>query len=165
MRGMRVLVALAVALLIPAAAQARAADTLVIKVTSVSISLQTHDKAPKGMPTKASKGDTIVFHDNLLNAAVQFGKKSGAKVGTDGGTMTYTSDHSAKFLGTAHLPGGTLTLKGQVLAASDGKSLVIPVTGGTGRFKGAHGTVLVGPGAKRSLNTYTLVLPATGPVA
>jgi hypothetical protein len=165
MSAMRVLVALAVALLLPAAAQARATDTLVIKVTSVSVKLQTHDKAPKGMPTKASKGDTIVFRDTLLNAAAQFGKKAGAKVGSDGGTMTYTSDHSAKFLGTARLPGGTLTLKGQVLAASDGKSLVIPITGGTGRFEGVHGTVLVGPGAKRSLNTYTLVLPATGPVA
>ena len=165
MSAMRVAFALAVVLLIPAAAQARAADTLVIKVTSVSIAMQTHDKAPKGMPAKASKGDAIVFRDSLLNAAAQFGRKAGVKVGTDSGTMTYTSDHSAKFLGTAHLPGGTLTLKGQVLAASDGKSLVIPITGGTGRYKGAHGTVLVGPGAKRSLNTYALVLPATGPVA
>jgi hypothetical protein len=152
---------LAAALLVPAAAQARATDTLVIKVTSVSITMKTTDTKPKG---KANKGDKVVFHDNLVNAAAQFGRKSGVKVGTDEGTMTYTGAHSARFDGKATLPGGTLTLKGRVLASSDGKSLIIPVTGGTGRFKGAHGTVLVGPGSKRSLNTYTLQLPVS-PVA
>jgi hypothetical protein len=162
MSAMRVVLTLAAAaaLLVPAAVQARATEALVIKVTSVSTSLKTHDATPKG----PSKGDTVVFRDNLLNAAAQFGKKKGVKVGGDRGTMTYTSDHSARFLGKATLPGGTLTLKGQVLAAPDGKSLVIPVTGGTGRFKGARGAVLVGPGAKRSLNTYTLTLPLA-PVA
>jgi hypothetical protein len=159
MRPVRILVALAAALglLVPAVTQARAADTVVIKVTSVAITMKTHDKAPKG----ASKGDTVVFNDRLLNAAAQFDKKTGAAVGSDRGTMTYTGPHSATFLGTATLPGGTLTLKGQVMTAPDGKSLVIPVTGGTGRFKGAHGALLVGPGSKRSLNTYALTLPAS----
>jgi hypothetical protein len=159
------LAVLAAALLAPAAAQARATDTLVIKVTSVSLAMKTHDVAPKGMPSAASKGDTIVFRDSLLNAAKQFGKANGAKVGSDAGTMTYTSANSATFDGTARLPGGTLRLKGKVYGAPDGKSLVIPVTGGTGRFQGATGVVLVGPGSKRSLNTYTLKLPASGPVA
>jgi hypothetical protein len=163
MSRMRFLALVAVALLVPAAAgQARATDTLVVKVTSVSIGEpKATDKAPKG----ASKGDTIVFHDNLVNAAVQFGKKKGVKVGTDRGTMTYTGAHTARFDGKATLPGGTLTLKGQVSASADGKSLIIPVTGGTGRFKGAKGAVLVGPGTTRSLNTYTLTLPDSGPVA
>jgi hypothetical protein len=157
----RLALVLALALLAPAAAQARSDATLVIKVTSVSVTQKTNDKPPKG----TSKGDTIVFHDNLLNAAAsQFGKKSGAKVGIDRGTMTFTSAHAARFDGVATLPGGTLTLKGQVAASQDGKSLIIPVTGGTGRFKGAHGTLLVGPGVKRSLNTYTLTLPVA-PVA
>lgn len=150
----------ALALLAPAAAQARAQDTLVIKVTSVSVKLTEKDRPPKG----ASKGDTIVFHDSLVNAAAQFGKKVGAKVGSDQGTMTFSSKSSARFVGTATLPGGTLTLNGQVAGAPDGKSLLIPVTGGTGKYAGVHGSVLVGPGAKRSLNTYTLTLP-TGPIA
>jgi hypothetical protein len=161
---MRLVAALAVALLVPAAAQARATETLVIKVTSVSVSQKTHDVPPKGLPTTASKGDTIVLRDRLLNAANQFGKKTGARVGSDSGTMTYTSSGAARFDGVATLPGGTLTLKGRVYATSDRKNMVIPVTGGTGRFKGATGVVLVGPGTKKALNTYMLKLPS-GPVA
>jgi hypothetical protein len=159
MRSALALIA-ALALLAPLAAQTRAQDTLVIKVTSVSIRLTQKDKPPKG----ASKGDTIVFRDNLVNAARQFGKKVGAKVGTDKGTMTFTAKNAARFEGTATLPGGTLTLSGQVSGAPDGKSIIIPVTGGTGKYAGMHGVVLVGPGSKRSLNTYTLTVP-TGPVA
>jgi hypothetical protein len=150
----------AAVLLLPATAQARTQDTLTIKVTSVAGKLITKDRPPKG----ASKGDTVAFRDTLLNAAPQFGKKAGAKVGSDRGTMTFTSKTSARFDGVATLPGGTLTLKGPVAGAQDGKSIVIPVTGGTGRFKGAHGLLLVGPGKQRALNTYTLTIP-TGPVA
>jgi hypothetical protein len=161
MSRMRIAAALALAaLLVPAAAEARAETKLVIKVTSVSVSMKTVDTAPKG---KVNKGDKIVYRDNLLNAAAQFGKKKGVKVGTDSGTMSF-GNGTATFDGTARLPGGTLRLKGQVYQAPDGKSLVIPVAGGTGRFAGARGTVLVGPGAKRSLNTYTLQLP-DAPVA
>jgi hypothetical protein len=149
------------ALLVPAAAQARTQEQLVIKVTSVSIGKPVEkDTPPKG----ASAGDTVVFNDKLLNAVTQFGKKAGVKVGGDQGTMTYTSARSATFLGKATLPGGTLTLKGSVVSTADGKSFVIPVTGGTGRFAGAHGNLVVGPGTTRSLNTYTLTIP-TGPVA
>jgi hypothetical protein len=160
MRTRTLLALVAAALAVPAASQARAQDTLTLKVTSVSVKLTQKDKPPKG----ASKGDTIVFQDNLLNAAAQFGKKVGEKVGTDHGTMTFTSKTAAFFKGSATLPGGTVTLNGNVMAGSDGKSLVIPVTGGTGRFKGATGFVLVGPGDKRSLNTYSLTFPTT-PVA
>jgi hypothetical protein len=164
MREMRARTALALAavaaLVVPAFAQARTQDTLTLKVTSVSVELTQKDKPPKG----ASKGDTIVFRDNLLNAAAQFGKAVGAKVGSDQGTMTFTSKTSAVFKGSATLPGGTVSLVGKVTTGPDGKSLVIPVTGGTGRFKGASGFVVVGPGDKRSLNTYSLTFPTT-PVA
>jgi hypothetical protein len=166
MRAMRARIALALvavgALLVPAAGQTRAQDTLVIKVTSVTVTGTpiSKDKPPKG----ASKGDTVVFRDTLVNAAAQFGKKVGAKVGTDAGTMTFTSKTSARFKGLATLPGGTLTLDGPVVSTSDGKSIVIPITGGTGRYKNAHGSVLVGPGNKRALNTYTLTFPIA-PVA
>jgi hypothetical protein len=166
MSAMRARTALALAgaaaLLLPIAGQARVQDTVVIKVTSVTAkgSPVTKDKPPKG----ASNGDTVTFKDDLLNAAAQFGKKVGAKVGTDQGTMTFSSKTSARFTGFATLPGGTVTLDGAVASASDGKSIIIPVTGGTGRYRNAHGTLLVGPGNKRALNTYTLVVPTT-PVA
>jgi hypothetical protein len=164
MRAMRARTALVLtaagALLVPAAGQTRAQETLVLKVTSVSVKLAQTDKPPKG----ASAGDTVTFKDDLLNAAAQFGKKVGAKVGTDQGTMTFSSKTTARFKGFATLPGGTVTLDGPVVSSVDGKSIIIPITGGTGRYKNAKGTVLVGPGSKRALNTYTLTFPVT-PVA
>lgn len=135
------------------------AGTRTIKVTSVSVSYKSTDRPPKG----ASKGDTIAYRDRLLNAAAQFGRKIGAAVGSDRGTMTFTGAHSATFKGVAVLPGGTLTLSGGVLAVTS-TSFAIPVTGGTGAFAGAKGYVIVGPGKKKSLNTYSLTIP-TIPVA
>jgi uncharacterized membrane protein len=149
----------AAALLAPGAAQSRAQDTLVIKVVSVSVKLTENDRPPKG----TSKGDTIVFKDVLENAVAQFGKKKGAKVGTDTGTMTFQSAGSATFSGRAVLPGGTLTLRGSVRAVQGG-GITIPVTGGTGRFAGAKGVLVVGPGKARTPNTYRLTIPVA-PVA
>ena len=155
---MRLLVALA---LVAAAVVAPAAQAkkLTFVVTSVSISAKQKDVAPTG----TSKGDTIEYRDRLLNAKAQFGRAKGAAVGSDRGTMTFTSAHAATFSGVAVLPGGTLRLEGKVIALP-GRSLAIPVTGGTGRFAKAKGYVLVGPGTKRALNTYSLVLPEV-PVA
>jgi hypothetical protein len=153
-------VIVAAALLAPLGAQARAQGTVVIKVTSVAVGAPLFtDRAPKG----ASKGDMIVYKDDLLNAVAQFGKKQGVKVGTDSGTMTFTSKTSARFDGRAVLPGGTLTLRGPVISIAGG-GITIPVTGGTGKYKGAVGIVRVGSGQKRALNTYMLTLPLA-PVA
>src|SRR5207248_3806306 len=88
----------AAACLVPSA-QAR---TLTIAVTSVSVSVKPTDRPPHG----TSKGDTIVYRDRLLNAKSQFGRAKGAVVGSDSGTMTFTSAHSATFSGIATLPGG-----------------------------------------------------------
>ena len=154
MRRLLLLGALA-ALALPAGA---AAKTIQFSVTSVGKSVVTHDKKPKG----ASKGDTIVYRDKLVNALAQFGKKKGDAVGSDSGTMTFTSAHTANFHGTAVLPGGTLTLSGPVYTTAEG--LVVPVTGGTGKFAHVHGTLLVGSGSKRVPNTYRLIRPS-GPVA
>jgi hypothetical protein len=139
-------------------AGAASAATQEIKVISVTVSTVSHDVKPKG----ASKGDTIAYRDTLLNAAPQFGKKKGAAVGTDSGTMTFTGAHTAVFKGKAVLPGGTLTLSGPVYSTAAG--LIVPVTGGTGAFAHVHGTLLVGSGSKRVANTYRLVRPS-GPVA
>jgi hypothetical protein len=155
----RKLVLLAASLAAVAGVPAAQAAKLTIKVTSVSLSVKPTDVAPKG----TSKGDTIEYRDRLLNAKTQFGHPKGAAVGSDHGTMTFTGAHTATFSGVAHLPGGTLQLGGKVVALPD-KSIVIPVTGGTGKFAKAKGYVLVGPGDKRALNTYTLALP-TIPVA
>jgi hypothetical protein len=151
----------AAAALLAAAVAAPAAEArkLTFKVTSVTLSLKQTDRAPKG----TSKGDTIAYRDRLLNAASQFGRAKGAVVGSDHGTMTFTSAHTARFSGVAVLPGGTIRLQGTVTPLA-GQQLAIPVAGGTGRYARATGYVLVGPGDKRVLNTYALTLPGT-PVA
>jgi dirigent-like protein len=141
------------------AAPAAGAATLTLRVTSVALSVKPNDLPPKG----TSKGDTIAYRDRLLNARAQFGRRKGAVVGSDRGTMTFTGRHDARFAGLARLPGGTVRLVGKVTALPN-RSLVIPVAGGTGRFAGAHGYVLVAPGTRTSLNTYTITLP-TVPVA
>jgi hypothetical protein len=151
----RLLVAVCVALISTAGA---AAARQTIAVTSVTVSMKSHDIGPKG----ASKGDTIVYRDRLVNATAQFGRKKGVVVGTDSGTMTFTSAHTAIFKGKAVLPGGTLTLYGPVYSTADG--LVVPVTGGTGAFAHVHGTLFVGAGKDRVANTYRLTR-VTGPVA
>jgi len=135
-----------------------AGATREIKVVSVTVSTVSHDIGPKG----ASKGDTIVYRDKLVNAAPQFGKKAGAEIGSDSGTMTFTGAHTARFSGTAILPGGTLTLSGSVYSSPQG--LVVPITGGTGAYAHYKGTLLVGSGSKRVPNTYRLTRPS-GPVA
>jgi len=105
-----------------------------------------------------SDGDTVTSTDKLLNAKAQFGKRSGARIGSDHGRFTYTSTHSASYAGEASLPGGTVTVRGVVLVRADGR-LMIPIVGGSGRYKDAIGFVTIGPGAKRVLNTYDLTLP------
>jgi hypothetical protein len=151
---------LAVAAVVAAvAAPAASAKTVTLQVTSVGLSVVAHDRAPKG----TSKGDTIVYHDRLLNAVVQFGRKQGAVVGSDRGTMTFTSPKTAKFVGVAVLPHGSLQLNGKVTAVQGG-ILTIPVTGGTGAYRGATGILVVGPGQKKALNVYRLTI-ASGNVA
>ncbi len=122
---------------------------------SVTVSLHSRDVAPRGF----SKGDTVVGRDRLLNAAAQFGKKKGAVVGTDDTTTTFTSAHTATIKGTVRLPGGTLTIAGEVIGLKNG-GFAVPVAGGTGKFADAHGTLTVAAGANDVLNTYLIVLPA-----
>jgi Dirigent-like protein len=143
---------LAVLALAVSSAAAGGSDTQTIRVTSVTVKLVTHDVAPKG----ASKGDTVTYRDKLLNAtAAQFGKSKGTRVGSDSGKLTFTSANTAVFDGEASLPGGTLTLRGNVIGLRDG-GLVIPVTGGTGTFAHMTGTLTVGAGSQNVPNTYHL---------
>lgn len=125
-----------------------------ITVISVTMSVHRVDRLPKGV----SDGDTVSSTDRLLNKTSQFGKPSGARVGSDRGRFTYTSTHSATYAGEASLPGGTVTVRGAVLVRADGREM-IPIVGGSGRYEGATGFVTIGPGAKRAVNVYDLTLP------
>jgi hypothetical protein len=134
---------------------------ITIRVTSVVTATRTHRRSTK----VATAGDQVEFVDNLLNAEPRFGKKVNEKVGSDRGTMTFTSKSTATMQGAATLPDGTITFNGIVTVLAN-HLLAIPVTGGTGRYKNASGTLLVGAGSKRAMNTYTLVFAtAPGPIA
>jgi hypothetical protein len=149
---MKAAAVLAAAWLAPAAAPAAGQRT--IDVLSVVTYVHRVDQPPKGV----SEGDTVDSRDRLLNATKQFGLRSGARVGSDHGRFTYTSTHSASYSGEASLPGGTVTVRGTVLVRADGQ-LMIPVVGGSGKYKGATGFLTIGPGKKRAVNTYELTMP------
>ena len=125
-----------------------------ITVISVTTSVHHVDRLPKGV----SDGDMVSSTDRLLNARSQFGKPSGARVGSDHGSFTYTSTHSATYAGETSLPGGTLTVRGAVLVRADGREM-IPIVGGSGAYRGATGFVTIGPGKTRAVNVYDVTLP------
>jgi hypothetical protein len=136
-------------------AQARQAQTVTIKLTSVTTVAIQHDTKPKGV---ASKGDSIDFKDLLLNRVAQFGKAKGKPVAYDVGTITYTSSKARAMECLATFPGiGTVTYGGP-LADSSGNT-ILRITKGTGAFKGATGTVIIGNGEKSAPNTYLIHVP------
>jgi hypothetical protein len=132
--------------------QARRASALVIRVKSVTTSVVTKDVPPKGY----SKGDVYVETDALFNVDPQFGKAARAQVGTDRATLTFRSATLVLVVGTAKLPGGTISFRGIVrFNATTAQS--VTVVGGTGRYAHARGTVRSGTQSE-PLNTYRLTL-------
>jgi hypothetical protein len=143
---------LVAALAVPAAAEAAVVK---IQLTSETTVVLQHDTKPKG---KANKGDSIDFKDLLLNRVAQFGKAKGQPVAYDVGHLVYRSATDRRITVTATFPGlGTITYVGDFTNASSGTT-VVKITGGTGGFKGAKGTVTIGPGNKAA-NIYVVTLP------
>jgi hypothetical protein len=154
----RLLMAMALALVAATAASAAAPlaggppAVIVITVKSVSAGGTANDKPPKGL----SKGDRLLVRSRLLNVARQFGKPAGAVVGHDEALIVLTSAKTGRFKGVATLPGGTIRFRGEM---QDNASGPVAVTGGTGRYSRARGTLTVGKGDS-PLNTYRLTLGA-----
>lgn len=155
---MRFLVAALVGLTFTSSAVAQA-QTVTIQLISFTTLTTQHDTPPKG---KGNKGDSIDFKDLLLNdVARQFGKKKGKAVGYDAGIVRYTSATRQEMLVRATFPGvGTITFQGVMEPRSNG-DVVLPITGGTGGFKGARGTVTIGSGDQKAPNTYRVTVPGT----
>jgi hypothetical protein len=134
---------------------------LTIKVTSVVKSSRSHRRSA----TVTTPGDRVDFVDVLLNTAPRFGKGSNEQIGSDKGTMTFTSSTTATMKGIATLPDGTIHFEGDVTVLPNNR-VTVPVIGGTGSYAHASGTLLVGSGAARATNTYTLVISSIqGPIA
>ena len=93
----------------------------------------------------------------LYNGVKQFGKKAGAKVGTDRSVFVLRSAKTLYGSGTATLPGGTIHFQG--VAIVENGAFAIPVTRGTGLYAGAKGHLLIPltpPGTKLVPNVYRL---------
>ncbi len=135
--------------------------SVTIKVTSIVKSTHAHRRSTK----VTTAGDKVDFVDVLVNATPQFGKNTNERVGSDTGTMTFTSKNTARLDGVASLPDGTISFSGLVTVLAD-NSITVPVVGGTGKYTNASGTLHVGAGNKQSPNTYNLVIEGVpGPVA
>jgi hypothetical protein len=133
------------------AAPARAAAPVVLRFLSVTTSDRVIDRLPKG----PSAGDRETSTSRLINAVAQLGKPRAAIVGNDRATLVLRDARTAVVDGTTRLPGGTIRFKGLLRLTSTGA--VVPVVGGTGRFRAVRGTLtIVDVSAKRALNVYRL---------
>jgi hypothetical protein len=157
--------ALAVAVALVPAAQG--ATHLIVVLTSLNTIQQVHDNPPMG---KGNKGDSIDFKDLLVTTKAALGHKKNHKIAWDAGTVIYVTGSVQKILVRVTFPGlGTITYEG-VLKSLKGGNSSVPIVAGTGQFKGARGTVIIGPGDVKSLNTFDLTVPGrivlpTSPVA
>jgi hypothetical protein len=153
---MRTSVALVVAAALAGAlapAAASATPPSLIRLVSTTTSYSHVDVKPKG----ASAGDRDTFASRLVNERAQFGKPKGAVVGSDRGTLLYTSDRTATMKAVVKLPGGTVVLGGAVRPVGN-NAVVVSVVGGTGVFSGARGTVTIlePTSSKTAVNVYRL---------
>ena len=148
--------ALALVVAALALSPAAQAQTVKIQVKSLNTIQVVHDTAPK---QKVNKGDAIFFKDLLLNMVAQFGKQKGKPVAYDVGTVTYTTSVTRKMSCVVTFPGiGTISYGGIVIDHADGTT-TFPITGGTGGFKNAKGTVTLRAGKTTQPNIFDVTVP------
>jgi hypothetical protein len=159
------LVALMAFSLVPVAAssthrsEAARAKKMTITILSQTRVAVPHDLAPKG---KENKGDWIRYRSLLLAVKPLWGKRKNEAVGWEVGTQTYTNATDARVNGKSTFPGqGTIQFRGVMKSLANGK-ISVPIVGGTGKFSGAKGVLIIGPGQTVSVNTYRLTFPDAG---
>ena len=124
--------------------------------TSTTISAkatQTSFKVIKDVPPKGpSKGDVYQFTEKL--------SQGGKQIGSDKVTLTVISNTKATADGIFTFKTGALHVHGTVPnQPTPGKTFPVPIVGGTGAYKGAHGTLDV---TTTKGNTSTEVFHFTG---
>ena len=132
---------------------ARAARPTLIRLVATNVILQVVvDKPPRGNST----GDTVFTTNVLANAVAQLGSAKGDIAGSDAGRTTNAGSARATVDVLTTLRGGTLRVRGRTRQL--GQTQVVPVVGGTGRFKGATGTLTAQaiPRTGESSNVYRL---------
>ncbi len=115
-------------------------------------------------PPSGQAGDTFDSSLELVNrASAQLGLGAHDAVGWM--RLSYTVRHQcasaapsciprADFMTVSTLPGGTVIANGKGIS-TESSTITIPIVAGTGSYRGARGTLLLGP----SWSTYALVLP------
>lgn len=125
-----------------ASSSGAAAEPQTITLIDKTVTQQLVDVGAKGF----SIGDEFIFTSQFWNLARTH------RLGLLHAVCTFDSaagQGSAHCVGTAHLRGGTLEFAGE---SANGPVSVFAITGGTGRFIGAHGQV-----TSRSLNSQGTV--------
>jgi hypothetical protein len=129
-------IAVAAATSVAAVGASGQAGSQTIEVTQVDQAFKFEDVSPKGGPAKPfTQGDAFVIGGKLL--------KGGKTVGKDNLVCTTTQPGrkgGSLCEGTIVLSGGQITFSGYNTVA-DAPSTVFAVTGGTGSYSGASGTV------------------------
>ena len=111
-------------------------DVLVIRVTETTVEDANLDLGEPG----DSLGDEFVFRNDLSRA--------GEKVGVDGGVCTVVGlepmvSATVQCVATARLPRGQITVQGLVTFTDGPSTFKLAITGGTGRFREAHGVLTI----------------------
>jgi len=101
-------------------------------------------------PPAGDVGDVLSSTMQLVNPRTK------RKLGSMSYTVTMLSGTRARFVTHTSLGDGTIAAAAVVRLSS--MTIVLPVTGGTGTFAGARGTLAFGPVSTRT-NVYTLSLP------
>jgi hypothetical protein len=135
-----VLVTGAVVLAAPVAAQAR---TIVLDARSQLEQAQSVDNEPAG----PSAGDLLVFTERLLDSL-------GKQIGSDSAVCVRLFDERSLCTGTYVLRGGQVMV--QLLQPGQSVTYRQAITGGTGRYAGARGTVTVRQGGGGDRFTFRI---------
>ena len=98
------------------------------RAQSTTVSVEQVDNAPPGV----SAGDLLVFRNRLTRAGKALGSLEIACT-----FVKLEEDYACH--GTAFLPGGRLALSGAL--SLDRQTNVLPIIGGTGRYRRARGTL------------------------
>ena len=111
-------------------------DVEVIRVTSMTVQDESLDFGEQG----DSLGDQFIFSDDLF--------RQGEKVGIAGGVATLVRleprvSATLQFVATAELPRGQITVQGLATFTDGPSTFRLAITGGTGRYRTAHGVLIV----------------------
>jgi hypothetical protein len=120
----------------------------VIELVSLTVSASDRGAPPApGLTPNMTPVRTVTELDRLYNNVPQFGRARQALVGTDRTILVHFRSGRVWISVVTKVPGGTIYVRGEL------KKGHAPVTGGTGRYANAHGTLEI-----RNLNAPSLAV-------